>query len=212
MKASTDQSTLCYHLQRSLCVLVTTHPALPPTPSSSEATAITPSLPPTLLPTTATPNKPPLLLLLQHRRASAGYLNPKPSPTRTAPPSTSTPKTTIRTTTTLRACEWPETDGRGNTKHYCYNEFWHWCTILWLSNHPGALIFSVFITPFCFYCTTWLMSGSRCDYETEGPTCRFYWSVSLCAVCRLPAKPVSQADTAELLDSENGESHSGWAC
>ncbi|TMS19299.1 Kinesin heavy chain isoform 5A [Larimichthys crocea] len=88
----------------SLCVLATSHHALPPTPSSSEAMAIpTPSLSAKLLSTTVTTRKQLLLLLLlllfplQHQRMNPGY--PRPTPTRTAPPNTSSPKTMIHMTT-----------------------------------------------------------------------------------------------------------------
>lgn len=93
-----NRSILCYLSQPSLCVRATTQPALPQTPSSSEATAITPLPSATLFSTTATTNKRLLPLLRHHQRVSRGYQ--RTTPTRTALSNTSTPKTT--TTTTLR--------------------------------------------------------------------------------------------------------------
>lgn len=98
MNGSINRSILCYLSQPSLCVPAT---ALPPIPSSSEATAITLLPSAMLLSTTVTTNKQLLLLLLLQlqRTMSPGYL--RPAPTRTAPSNTPSPRTMMHTTTTM---------------------------------------------------------------------------------------------------------------
>lgn len=126
---------LCYHLQPSLYALATTQSALPPTPSLSEASAISPLPSATLFSTTGT--KQPLLLLLlllplllpllylfllllpQHQRVSPGYLSP--TPIRTALPNTSTSKIMMHMTAMFKTiCE----------QNSCFGDFSHFLWFL----------------------------------------------------------------------------------